>query len=107
MLDQKREAEAEGWYPQITHIDKRGTRYDSSPANHTRPTNHGALLTKPAFWLSPALKHDCIALQTIGKVVPRGGDQLVLAAEILNFLLKFSLFFWGRLRLACAPSVRS
>lgn len=58
----------------------------------TIPTHSSPLFTEPALrCFTSSLQNDRVALQTRRHVVPRGRDELVFAAQVLDFQLELNL----------------
>jgi hypothetical protein len=77
--------------PALDHVSKEW-REMRQTYNSARAADSDALFAKPALGrFAAALQDDRVALQASGDVVPGGCDELVFAAEILDFLLEFDL----------------
>jgi hypothetical protein len=60
--------------------------------NSAHAADGDALFAEPALGgFAAALQDDGVALQAAGDVVPGGCDELVFAAQVLDFLLEFGL----------------
>jgi hypothetical protein len=67
-------------------------RFKERSYQAARSADSYALLAQPALGrLAAALQNDGVALETHGHVVPRGGDEFVFAAQILDLFLEFNL----------------
>lgn len=77
-----------------SHLFCAGAHYvQSTQSLHFLPPPHyNPLLAQPALWrLALALQNHSVRLQPTRHVVPRGRNQLVFSAEILDFGFEFGL----------------